>query len=941
MDMRDLWAKSDPYHPLWCHLLDVAAVCGALLRRFGPIETIPDRWIMYVVALHDIGKADPQFQNKEASLAEILRASGLELPTECTPFRHEARSAEWIVPHLTQWQWNRYACQVVSKATRAHHGDFKAGSSPGTFYEENEPRLQQRTALWNSFREELSALVRDALELNDFAAPEFKDASSAGIRLSGLIVLSDWIASNAELYGYEQLDHNLEGREYFAASQTLAEKIVQAMQFDRTGTPPDDYSVPSFSEVWPEIEQPRPFQSALETICRAGLSPGLAILEAPMGEGKTEGAFYLALHWNRLLSREGVYIALPTMATSNQMYTRYAKFLHQRQGIKPRLIHGMSWLFEPETPKAWLEGEFETSGDAEEGRRAKEWFGSSKRAILAPESVGTVDQVLMAALNVKHGFLRYIGLSVRTLIIDEVHAYDVYMNTLMRRLLSWCRTLNIPVILLSATLSHRQKQDLVNAYGGELPMEAVTASQEAYPLLTFVPWNAPAFCVKAEATSTKTTDIVLHHGMLPGRDQEEKQIAHQKTAELALKLTENGGCLCVLMNTVAGAQAVYRALEDFPHKRLFHARFPAKRRSEIEKEVLALFGKGEDDKPENPSRPERFILVCTQVVEQSLDVDFDAMITQLAPIDLLLQRSGRVWRHERGPRAVGDHPVLHILLPEAGVFGGNKASSAAFGATGIVYAHHEVLLHTLAQLKQRNAFQLPVDFRPLIEACYGNSACPEGVDTALYQTAVTSSQIKDKEDENAAQEHLIKEPSARDFTLGNMQDSVEEGEDEHKASYFRARTRLGDETRNAIFIDVDTAEGKRLQQALAAGVAAKKAGDKKKKAFPGIERLRELFLKKASIPAWWLADLEPDVGEEWIQEKEGPDWARRHTIFFLHEDIWKGHKKAAKKEAKFVLTNDFELGLTLELVQATSESAVSAQEILTEEEDDADVGSTA
>jgi CRISPR-associated endonuclease/helicase Cas3 len=931
VDARALWAKSDPYHPLWCHLLDVAAVCGALLHRFGPVASIPDRWIMYLAAMHDIGKADPEFQNKDDEQAERLRALGLELPEERTRFRHEARSADWITPHLHHQQWTRDACRIVSMATRAHHGDFRAGlHGEGTFYEENQPHLRQRTALWNELRVQLSEIVREALDLPVYSAPDFTDASAAGILLAGLIVLADWIASNAELYGYETLDRNLPPRDYFAVARQRANRIVHALEFDQVGSPPEGYSAPAFSKVWPQITCPRPFQTVLETVCREGLSPGLAILEAPMGEGKTEAAIYLALHWNRLLGRKGLYIALPTMATSNQMHSRYKDFLHKQSGgTAPRLIHGMSWLFAEDQP----EGEFETAGDAEEARRAKDWFGNVKRAILAPEGVGTVDQVLMTALNVKHGFLRFLGLSARTLIIDEVHAYDVYMTTLIRRLLTWCRTLRIPVILLSATLSRAQKQSMIEAYSGEVSQERADPICDPYPLLTFVPWGALTFYREARATQMRDVQIHRYYGMLPGRRRDAQQEVYRRTAELALNLSKRGGCLCVLMNTVAAAQEVYKALGDFPHKLLFHARFPAVSRNKIETKVLRLFGKGKDGRPENPRRPKRYILVCTQVVEQSLDVDFDAMITQLAPVDLLLQRSGRVWRHERGVRPTGDHPALHILLPEHGAFSGARASGSAFGATGRVYDHHNVLLHTLAELEKRDTFHLPDDFRPLIESCYGNDVCPSGISETIYREAVENSHRKDGEDENAARTHLIAEPSERDFTLGRMrQDGVEEGEEGEAASYFRARTRLGDDTRNALFV-----EEARLQQAIRRGVAAKQANDRKQ-AFPGNALMRSLFLQKASIPVWWLQELEPSDGYAWVTAEDGPDWTRRHTVFFLQNGEWRGRKD----ETEVVLRNDPALGLTLETVRsgvALTTTEEEEQQKMEEVHNDADVGS--
>ena len=596
----------------------------------------------------------------------------------------------------------------------------------------------------------------------------------------------------------------------------------------------------------------------------------------------------------------------------------------------------MSWLREPDTP----ESAPTTDGDPEEPRRAQDWFGNAKRALLAPEGVGTVDQALMAALNVKHGFLRFLGLSARTLIIDEVHAYDVYMNVLMRRLLAWCRTLRIPVILLSATLSRAQKHDLLEAYDSAPPPEEADPARDAYPLLTFVPWDAPAFrCPEPGQpplqTQPRAVRIVRHYGLLPLREREARQAAYERIAAQARELASAGGCICVLLNTVADAQGVYQALSAYPYKKLFHARFPAERRSKIEEDVLKWFGKGLDDNPENPARPPEFILVCTQVVEQSLDVDFDAMITSLAPIDLLLQRSGRVWRHERTDRAQAvTAPILHVLLPAAGAFAPPQSDASAFGATGKVYDHLAVLYRTLAELEKRDRFRLPDDFRPLIEACYGETSCPTNVAPALYQQALERSRRQDADDESKAKLHLIALPSRRKFKLTEMQNGVEEGEEGEAADYFRARTRLGDDTRNALFV-----EDREIEEAIQKGAEAKQAGTDRGHAFPGKRLLRRLFLQKASIPAWWLNDLEPAPGYAWVRDSEGPQWTRRHTVFYLQNGEW--HGRRSRSDA--LLRNDPDLGLTFETLETLPmETSSPDANPLTHKEDepDADVGFT-
>lgn len=876
-----LWAKSDPQHPLWCHLLDVAAVCKALLPRFGGVENIPKPWLLLLVALHDIGKADAQFQNKDPQQKARIKGLGLELEPEpnVTRFRHEARSAEWLASFLKEKGWGRDAGPVVTGAIRGHHGNFAAGLEPGQFYIETAKSL----ARWSPLRGSLAALVMDTLGIKPYALDRFRDAGAAGTKLSGLIVLSDWIASNHEQYACNdpaRLNAELPPPEYWKAAQAEAKRAVHRLEL----TPPEPSAdkSPTFTTLWPGFD-PRPIQAALENECLRGLRPGLAIVEAPMGEGKTEGAIYLAECWNRQTGRAGVYFALPTTATSNQMHGRYRNYLERTSpGAVPRLVHGLSWLIDEVSPQEaaqtfGTDGGGGNNGGEDDEPLSREWFRPAKRALLASHGVGTVDQALMAALNVKHGFLRFLGLSAKTLIVDEVHAYDAYMNTLLCCLLSWCRVLGIPVILLSATLSRAQKQQLCAAYAGRDVLPLPSAAYDPYPLLTFVP------LAEAEKTGVEESARIVPVSSGPARNPPLALTSQtgildnpMQTASLAAAQAEAGGCVCIIVNTVVAAQETFRALQamqergELPENTrllLFHARFRAEGREEIEKTVLALFGKDAD--PTHP-RPKRAILVATQVVEQSLDIDFDVMLSQIAPIDLLLQRSGRVWRHAHHPRHARTGPALHLLLP--------ALDSFEFGGSGRVYPP-ELLLRTLDLLHHRTAISLPTDFRPLIEACYSPSAPPPPtVPPEVFQKAVTERRKAEEHAENEASKHLIPAPDTEVFKLAQMRKAVSEAEEGEKASFLHAQTRLGDQTAAALVLH-DPA----LLDLVRQGITSPKAPA------PPLEQMRRLFRQKVNLPAWWLKEATAAPGFEIISE--GPKWLRHHVVLGFRNGLWQGEYK--------------------------------------------------
>jgi CRISPR-associated endonuclease/helicase Cas3 len=889
-----LWAKSDPFHPLWCHLLDVAAVCQGLLPRFGGLQQLPDVWVSLLAALHDIGKADPWFQNKDEECASTLRSQGFQLPDRTQmadeglrKFRHEVRSGEWLLNWLASEQgWSKRGARVVMTAVDGHHGDF---SQDKLSYAE--PPGQRE--VWNPLRQALCKLVWDSLLPPPCVVQRFDDASAVGAKLSSLIVLADWVASNDELFDYTKFDRNTTPDKYFAAARLEAESVVKRLELDAPPSVPGT-GIPSFQEVWSELPNPpRPVQAKLEELCRNGLFPGLAIIEAPMGEGKTEAAIYLAECWNLRHGRRGSYLALPTQATANQIHERYEKFLQKRRPdlSGSRLVHGMAWLMDNAAPRA----KPHTYGGDDNPKAellAREWFRPARRALLAGEGVGTVDQALLAALHVKFGLLRLLGLSAKTLIIDEVHAYDDYMTTIMERLLAWCKSLKISVILLSATLSCNQKMRLCGAYAGpdqKAEMQTAFAQWPAattpYPLLTFIPLDGPLRFVPAEAATKRLRPVKLERqaGLLGDSTG---------TARLAASVVQNGGCACLLANTVRAAQEIFEQLSQLksngalPETRLilFHARFRAEQRNQIEKLVTDLFGRDAREK-----RPSRAILVATQVVEQSLDVDFDVMISQLAPIDLLLQRSGRLWRHDRSERGGAIQPVLHVILPADG--------SLQFGATEKVYSR-EILLRTLSLLNARQTFNLPADFRPLIEGCYGREPLPnELIPVGELDAAAQARDEQRAQHVQMAQRHLLPEPKPDVFEMARKSAEENEGEGGTQ-SYFVAQTRLGDQSRAALVLhdanlfalartDLDEAKKPRREQRA-----------------PPRDQQKKLFLQKVNIPAWWLANAKSRDGDESFFE--GQAWLRGHLVMLFRQREWHGYDI---KGRGFCINDDKQLGL--------------------------------
>lgn len=855
-----LWAKVDPFQPLPCHLVDVGNVAVAILdtpffrkvrQMLSESMEIPEAeinaWIGYIAALHDWGKGWRNFQGRPVEgVPAALHQAGLNLRIvdEEKAFRHEFISRKWIEEHLREhWEWRRRDARTIGAAVGGHHGRWERPLI----------RLSNFDGIdkWYELKKETELLVREAfLPLN--LKPKIQNHSVVAMLLVGVITWADWIASNVELFPLRWSGESWS--EYCDLSRTAADRAIGKLGLNREGKEPSTH-FNSFSEAWPQFKEPRPIQRVAEQIVNSDSKPGLTIIEAPMGDGKTEAALYIASQCNR--DGGGLYVALPTAATSNQMFERVSEFIEHidpQAASSVQLVHGTSWLVDKIVPDNIFE--LSEGYDPEVAREAYSWFLPRKRSLLATYGVGTVDQVLMAVLNVKHGFLRLFGLAGKTLIVDEVHAYDAYMTEMLTLLLQWCRELRISVILLSATLPKKQKDELIRAYlhentadGNQVEIgigvgNLTTDKNDPYPLITTVEPDTEKIREISVPQSEEAQEIRIekHEGLLDDP---------ASIADLAVETLGNSGCVCVIVNTISSAQAIYTSLRQrYPQidSLLFHGRFLVKDRQTIEKRALEWFDKRSllpSDHPDRLVRPQKAILIATQVVEQSLDLDFDAMITEIAPMDLLLQRSGRLHRHERKERPSHLYPpTLHVLLPSSG--------TDDFGASSYVYEPY-VLLRTRMALGEK--WRLPDDIRFLIESVYSDEV-PDEISDALRAKLQKTYEQKDENDQKRAREaekYLIPQPDARIFQMDFLNSIAFDEQDSGVKSYFTAKTRYGDQTCQVLCIDIE--KWLRIEQL---------------KRVPGKELRKDLMLHTVAIPRWWLNNVKP--ADDYVAISEAPRW---------------------------------------------------------------------
>ncbi len=754
--------NQDEVHALLYHLIDVGQVALALWQnvltdgiRLHMAQTLGvsvadcGHLMAFLASLHDLGKASAAYQKKygPAWLLQELESAGMGLQGIGDAFHEKTPHGTvsmWALKTLLPEMlgWDKRISRKIAIALGGHHG---AWPPPGADNMLDDGKYPQWDAVRRDLIGELSSVFTPPKTFSP--PPNDVDTNTFLTILSGLTSVADWIGSrNDEVFRYVQKP--MSSRRYAETAKTLAQKALTDLGW--IGWQPTGRSL-SFADAFAYlgIEKPNSIQEKVIERAAAQGTGTLLILEAPTGQGKTEIALYIAERWLQQQAGRGLYVAMPTQATSNQMYSRVGAFLQRQYPDLPlnyHLVHGQA---------AWAddlkkEVELQTVGDDRESRlNAESWFMPRKRTLLAPFGVGTVDQAFMSVLQTRHFFVRLFGLSHKVIIFDEVHAYDTYMNTLFHRLLTWLNAIGTSVIILSATLPQQSRRELVKAYTGQ----DLAESKATYPALTLANRQTQeTLCLPKPDSYTVALDWSV--------DRDPASIANFLIAQL-----KDGGCAAVICNTVARTQEIYRMLDAARQSGglhieqadliLFHSAFPPIWRKEIETAVLAKFKKAGD-------RPLRAIVVATQVIEQSLDIDFDLMISDLAPVDLILQRAGRLHRHTaNNDKRYGLPRRLVITKPTT-----DESGRPDFGNDSAIYAEY-ILLRSYLTLQNRQEIQIPEHTSALIESVYDASQpleLPAYLSADLLQKMLDKMVNEDWEVQSKATLGLISTPQDRQLT---------------------------------------------------------------------------------------------------------------------------------------------------------------------------------
>lgn len=742
MDRR--WGKARPdnrgtgaqCHLLMYHCLDVAAVGATYLRRspglrrwFKEALGIQDdevlvSWFCFWLALHDLGKFSLSFQALRVDVmaelqGEAPRTAGLPHVRHDTlgmwfwtsAVQDRVLDETWFGPD--EFVAEGLACWM--RAVAGHHGQPpKAGPS-------------QMSTHFRPQDENAAQAFVDAMRLM-FLTPEIthivcgQDAiafAQASQRVSwwvaGVAVLADWIGSNARIFTYCD-----------RATLSLASYWTQALNradqaLDAAGVlPVTTHARHDFKALFPNIATPSPLQHWASTV-EIGAHPQLHLLEDVTGAGKTEAAMMLTHRLMAAGAADGFFIGLPTMATANAMYGRMASFYARLfEGVASLVLaHGRKDLvktFALSVIEPGAEERDARQGDDTATSRCARWLADhNKRALLAPAGVGTVDQALLGVLQSKHQSLRLLGLFRKVLIVDEVHACDAYMLGVLETLLEFHASAGGSAILLSATLPERMKQSLLKAFARGLGQKAPRLGLPDYPLTTS--WSLGSDAALEQPVATRDA---VHRTVRVHHESDLSCVVARVMEALAA-----GQCVVWIRNTISDALQAHALLSaQIPADQitLFHARFTLGDRLAIEEQVLAQFGPAS-----TPQDRRGQLLIATQVAEQSLDVDADLLVSDLAPIDRLIQRAGRLRRHARDlmgrrlPPGCPDErgePWLWVYGPAWSEDPAADWFKQVLPKAAHVYEDHGQLWLSAQQL-QSGAFTMPDDARRLIEAVYG------------------------------------------------------------------------------------------------------------------------------------------------------------------------------------------------------------------------------
>lgn len=822
--------------PLHQHLDDTGRFAARLWDEWLP-NAVKDRLTAaagenarsltsWLAALHDVGKLSPAFAVQSERLGDAMAQHRLYADPALRQSEERKKVRHEVVSHLAVAHWLRGshgftadAADALASVLAAHHG------LPPDRMQLASARHQSRLVgaeAWHATRLELLRWITERYVTDDDLARWRTTVlpQTALVLLSALVIVADWMASSeAALIPL--------GEQPGSPTDTRVSEAWSRLRPPAPWTPSppaDDGAL--FRERFELGDKavPRPGQAEMMRLARSMRRPSLMIFESDMGSGKTEAALAAAEILAHRFSLGGIAFWLPTRATADGMFARglsWARRVDLDAPMSVYLAHGSARLNDDFSEIA-QDGRFRALSGGRHGDDdrviAHHWFTSPKRGPLASLVIGTVDQALFAVLRGRHAMMRHLAMAGKVVIFDEVHAFDAYTNVYLERLLHWLGAYEVPVIMLSATLPAERRRAFADAYdGGRRPAIAPVGrrpgqraprseQREAAPQ-AMDPYSALGGDIGYPAI-TVTQDGRVPLVRIPPTPGAPRTITLDRIDDgpaTLLQLLEreltDGGVAVVIRNTVQRVQETaeqVRTLFGHDQVTVAHSRFLGVDRARKDRGLIERFGKG-------GKRPFRHVVVATQVVEQSLDVDFDLMVSDLAPVDLLLQRAGRLHRHPRR-----DRPP-QLSQPRLVITGVDWTTTPPEPVTGSrhVYGNH-LLYRTLAALDERDEITLPADIPTLVQAVYGDAPLGPSAWGDAMAEALREHRSEQQRKTSEARVFLLREAhgAGEQTLLGWVHGSAGDPSTEARA---KATVRDGEDTLEVIVLQRDARDERVLR----------------------------------------------------------------------------------------------------------------------------------
>jgi CRISPR-associated helicase Cas3/CRISPR-associated endonuclease Cas3-HD len=943
------------WNPLWRHLYDSADVAGRLWDRWLPdsVRSLIGRYaggpekaralVTFLAGVHDIGKATPAFAIQVPRLRDGMFLEGLSMPREAKDLRNRREFHHGLAgcALMTWWLcdsfgWSEHTAMALASVVGGHHGVPPRGDEVDQFDgfhgmgpTEKDLRGEGR---WQEVQNELlDHMAERSGVVEDLRSDLWKRLPDTALSLLlSIVVVADWLASNTDFYPLTPISDDSSLPQPSEESEQRLERAWDAIRlpspwrvsWNRETTAEcmlhERFDVPKGSVA-------RPIQVAAVEAAMTMDAPGLLIIEAPMGEGKTEAGLMAAEVLAARTGAGGVFVALPTQATSDAMFRRLLRWIDHipdnapisadpflgdtdESGRSVFLAHGKAWLNpdyinlphgSPMPTDMDRDGDGVASSPFEQSpRRSRQesgaayvdrWMTGRRKGILADFVAGTIDQVLFAALQSRHVELRHLSFARKVVVLDEVHSFDAYMNKYLLRALEWLGAYGTPVVALSATLPRGLRDRLEKAYekGAAVWRQTSTPQNDDRPgegtrkrgrgrgrRVGDAEAGSHSVMVgdmAAEAVSPVVSSLlsfrrggVTCHEPVPPSNRARvvrlECIDDETTIDRVISEARGGGCVLVLRNTVRRAQETYRAIADVfdsSDVELLHARFLAVDRKAKEKRLV-------DELGSSGRRPARRIIVATQVVEQSLDLDFDLIVTDLAPMDLLLQRIGRLHRHDRptDSRPAGMREPRCLVVADQW----QANPSVIDSGSRRVYGDY-LLLRTAAQVRHLTdsggVVHLPYDIAPLVDETYGD--VPLGPPAWQEELAIAKNADDARRDESESKATSFRlgspRPPGESSLCGWLDTSI--GDPDDARARGRAQVRDTNDSFEVIIVEAQEGERWRIPSWIndpETGRSHRQAGQfVPRDAAPSNGQCRALAGCAVGLPSWLCQGAEGDV----------------------------------------------------------------------------------